>query len=165
MADELTADGRIAYSHTQAGTVVRVAVSVPIAALLVVGMAGIWQVYALAGLFILVLMLFHSLTVQIDDVAIGLSFGVGLIRKSIPLDEVAMCQAVRNRWVYGFGIRYTFTGWMWNVSGLDAVELTYTNGKRFRIGTDEPQELAAAITQALKSSDGVVRRGYMGDAR
>ncbi len=144
---------RVTYSHTQPGTVVRVTTSIPVVALVAVGMAGIWQVYALAVLFILIMLLFHSLTVQIDDAVIGLSFGIGLIRKSTPLDEIVMCQAVRNRWIYGFGIRYVFNGWMWNVSGLDAVELTYTNGKQFRIGTDEPQELVAAINQALRSTE------------
>lgn len=146
------ADGRSIYSHTQPGTVVRLAISVPVAGLLVVGMTGVWQAFVPASLFILVLLVFHSLTVQVDELAIGLSFGIGLIRKSILLDEIAAFQPVRNRWFYGFGIRYTFRGWMWNVSGLDAVELTYTSGKRFRIGTDEPQKLAAAINQALRSS-------------
>ena len=34
---------------------------------------------------------------------------------------------------------------MWNISGLDAVELTYTNGKKFRIGTDQPQALLGVL--------------------
>jgi hypothetical protein len=29
----------------------------------------------------------------------------------------------------------------WNVSGLDAVELTLVSDRRFRIGTDEPEQL------------------------
>ena len=54
--------------------------------------------------------------------------------------------------MYGFGIRYVFDGWMWNVSGLDAVQLTLPDGKHFRIGTDEPKALEAAINQAIGSS-------------
>jgi hypothetical protein len=34
---------------------------------------------------------------------------------------------------------------LWNVSGFDAVELVLDDGRRFRIGTDEPLALAAAI--------------------
>jgi hypothetical protein len=49
----------------------------------------------------------------------------------------------------GWGIRWTPASWMWNVSGFDAVEITYASGKRFRIGTNQPKELAAAITAAL----------------
>ena len=44
----------------------------------------------------------------------------------------------------GFGIRKVPGGWMWNVSGLDSVQLTFADGKRFRIGTDEPGALEAA---------------------
>ena len=145
MAAEPTPRGPTTYLRTQPGTVIRWAFSIPIAALLAGGAIGIWPCYAAAGLGLMVLLAFHSLTVQVDDAAIRLRFGPGLIARSIPLDQIATCRAVRNRWFYGFGIRYTFTGWMWNVSGLDAVELTYTSGKRFRIGTDDPQELAAAI--------------------
>ena len=34
------------------------------------------------------------------------------------------------------------------MAGLDAVELHLTNGRRLRIGTDQPDALAAAIAQA-----------------
>ena len=33
---------------------------------------------------------------------------------------------------------------VWNISGLDTVELTYRDGKKFRIGTDEPEVLLDA---------------------
>jgi hypothetical protein len=39
-------------------------------------------------------------------------------------------------------------GVIWNVSGFDAVELELDDGTRFRIGTDEPVALAAAIALA-----------------
>lgn len=41
-------------------------------------------------------------------------------------------------------------GWLFNVSGLDAVELELINNRRFRIGTDEPQRLIAAIQTARR---------------
>ncbi len=37
---------------------------------------------------------------------------------------------------------------LWNVSGFDAVELDLPGGRRFRVGTDEPTELVAAISRA-----------------
>ncbi len=43
-------------------------------------------------------------------------------------------------------------GWLYNVSGTDAVELKMKNGKRYRIGTDVPGELAEAIRQAIKGN-------------
>lgn len=37
---------------------------------------------------------------------------------------------------------------VWNVWGLDAVELQLRNGTRFRIGTDQPQELLNALRRS-----------------
>ena len=48
------------------------------------------------------------------------------------------------------GIRLTRHGWMWNISGLDAVELEYKDGKKFRIGTNQPQKLCQAIITDTK---------------
>ena len=39
--------------------------------------------------------------------------------------------------------------WIYNVSGFDAIELTMKNGKIYRIGTDEPEKLEAAIKQVI----------------
>ena len=57
---------------------------------------------------------------------------------------------MRNLWYYGWGIRYTPHGWLFNVSGLDAVELELKNGRTWRVGTDEPVELLAAIQAAAE---------------
>ncbi len=40
---------------------------------------------------------------------------------------------------------------LYNVSGFDAVEIKLRTGKKFRIGTDVPQELEEAIRQAINS--------------
>jgi len=40
---------------------------------------------------------------------------------------------------------------LYNVSGFDAVEIKLRTGKKFRIGTDVPQELEKAIEQAINS--------------
>ena len=115
-------------------------------------MATSWMLYLVTSLLFVVLLLFHSLNVRIDDEAIHLRFGVGLLRKSIPLETIDSCRTIRNSLIYGFGIRYVFDGWMWNVSGLDAVQLTFADGKHFRIGTDEPKALESAINGAIGSS-------------
>jgi len=40
---------------------------------------------------------------------------------------------------------------MYNISGLDAVELRLKKGGVFRIGSDEPQRLEEALKQALQT--------------
>jgi len=99
---------------------------------------------------LIVLFLFISLSVVVDDESIRTWFGPGLIRKRIPLSEVKSAEPVRNKWYYGWGVRYIPGGMMYNVGGLDAVELVFDNGGKFRIGTDEPQQLNAVIQQRLR---------------
>ena len=89
--------------------------------------------------------LFWGLTVEVNKDIVRLAFGFGIIHRSIPRERIAAVTRVRNRWWYSLGIRLTPHGWMWNISGLDAVELTYHDGKKFRIGTDEPEALLEAL--------------------
>jgi len=96
----------------------------------------------------LVVIVFSALTVEVDGDTIRLRFGIGLVRKRIPLRDVQSWREVRNPWYSGWGIRLGPGGVLWNVSGFDAVELALGDGKHFRIGTDEPAALAAGITQA-----------------
>ncbi len=95
--------------------------------------------------------LFASLTVEIDAEHLRIRFGIGLIRKRFPLDQIDTCRSVKNSWLYGWGIRLTPHGWLYNVSGLEAVELKMKSGKTYRIGTDEPAALTAALQAALAS--------------
>lgn len=93
--------------------------------------------------------LFSSLTVCIEEGWLKWSFGPGLIRKKVPLADIESAEPVRNSWSCGWGIHYTPGGWLYNVSGMEAVRIVIKNGKRFRLGTDEPRELAEAIKAEL----------------
>ena len=96
----------------------------------------------------LIVLVFSALTVEVDAEAIRLRFGIGLVRKRIPLAGGEGWREVRNPWYTGWGIRLGPGYVLWNVSGFDAVELAFASGRRFRVGTDEPAELAAAIARA-----------------
>jgi len=135
------------YRHTQPGWVI-VGVAAAVVAL---GWAMVPRGAPIAPMLViasLIVLLFGALTVDVDHEAVRLRFGVGLIRKRIPLRDVQAWREVRNPWYCGWGIRMMPDGMLWNVSGLDAVALVLADGKRFRIGTDEPAELAAAIARA-----------------
>jgi hypothetical protein len=97
------------------------------------------------------LVLFSSLTVVIREEEMEARFGPGPIRKRFKLNEIESCQVVKNHWYYGWGIRLTPHGVLFNVSGFHAVEIKLRTGKKFRIGTDVPQELEGAIRQAINS--------------
>jgi hypothetical protein len=47
--------------------------------------------------------------------------------------------------VVRLGIHLTPYGWLYNVSGLDAVAIRLRNGRKFALGTDDPYRLTAAI--------------------
>ena len=72
--------------------------------------------------------------------------------QALPLDQIDTCRPVSNPWIYGLGIRLTPHGWLYNVSGVEAVELKMKSGKTCRIGTDEPEVLTSALQKALDSS-------------
>jgi hypothetical protein len=43
------------------------------------------------------------------------------------------------------GIHLSRFGWLYNVSGFDAVAIILKSGKRFALGTDEPDALLQAL--------------------
>lgn len=146
----------MSYRHTQVGTLIVVPVIVVSLIALVVLRAMPGGMYPLVAFVTvaavgLALAIFSTLTVEINGGTIKLRFGVGLIQKQIQLSDVDHALPVRNPWWVGWGIRwYPGNYWMWNVSGLRAVELVMKNGRRFRIGTDEPEELVRAIELSMK---------------
>lgn len=110
---------------------------------------------AAAVMFFIVFILasFSSLTVTIDENYLRIKFGYGIFKKKFPLNEIDSAVAVKNHWYYGWGIRLWLWPQMWiyNVSGFDAVEIAMKNGKIYRIGTDDPKELEAAIKRVKNS--------------
>jgi len=138
------------YRHTQVGWVI-LGVT---AAILALVWARLPPEAAAAARFPLLLvgallgLVFSALTVEVDDDAICLRLGIGLVRKRIPLGEVTAWREVRNPWYTGWGIRLGPGYVLWNVSGRDAVELALASGRRFRVGTDEPAALVAALARA-----------------
>ena len=93
--------------------------------------------------------LFDSLTVRVSHDLVEISFGIGIIRKQFDVGNIRRASVVKNKWYYGWGIRLTPHGWLYNVSGLYAVEILMDNGKQYRIGTDQPNELHNAINSVL----------------
>jgi hypothetical protein len=97
------------------------------------------------------MVLFASLTVEVTETEVGLAFGPGLIRKRFLVSDVEDARVVTNPWYYGWGIHLTPHGWLFNVSGSQAVELDLKTKRKVRIGTDEPTRLLDAIRRAMSS--------------
>lgn len=143
------ADPDLTYTHRQTGWLVIVALAIPtVASFVLTGLRPLVGIVVAVSYGIL-LLLFHSLTVSVTRDSIRVAFGVGLIRKTVPLASVRGCRKVRNPWYYGWGIHWFSGGVIYNISGFDGVELDLETGRRFRIGSDEPDGLETAIATAL----------------
>ncbi len=59
--------------------------------------------------------------------------------------RIVACEPIRIKWWYGWGIHLTAYGWLYNVSGLNAVAITLRNGRKFALGTDDPNGLVKAL--------------------
>ena len=142
------------YRHTQFGAIMLLALGVPI--ILLLPLAFILpppaSVVTAATTVVMVVsfLLFYSLTTEVSGDAFSFRLGVGVIRRTIPIAEIAECRVVTNPWYFGWGIHLTPRGWLYNVSGREAVEIDLRNGKRLLVGSDEPEALCNAISAARR---------------
>jgi hypothetical protein len=108
-----------------------------------------WWLYVPGLLAFAALMLaFSRLTVIVDDTHVSVGFGGGLARRRFELHTIEAASTVKTSWLAGWGIRLTPQGWLYNAWGRGAVQLRFAGGRRFTIGSDEPDALLAAIERA-----------------
>ena len=143
------------YRHMQVGwamlgmlgvSVVSVVVSIPLVQADGEGRAVLAIASAVLSAAVLV---FCSLTVTVDPAHVTVRFGLTPLRKRIRLADIASFEAVRNPWYFGWGIQRYGPGWLYNVSGFEAIEIVRTDGKELRIGTDDSQGLLRALSAAV----------------
>lgn len=133
------------YKHTQAGRLMITVMGIAAAVLIAVSLFT--YPTAMVGVPVLALTawIFCSLTVEVADGELRWRFGPGLIRRRVRLDEIVSAEPVRTGFIDGWGIHWGRFGWLYNVSGYDAVAIRLRNGKRFALGTDEPRVLAQCL--------------------
>ena len=133
------------YQHKQRATLILAVLGVMVLVDLVLGAWFTKLSWLVIPVLTIGAWLFHSLTVEITEGELRWRFGPGLIRKRVPLDQIVSVQAVRTNWLEGWGIHLSRYGWLYNVSGFDAVAIKMKNGQHFALGTDEPEKLAAQL--------------------
>ena len=138
------------YRHTQVGWVIIICLSagVVLVAALMAWYGCHWPCRIIFAALLVSLALMHSLTVELRGGFVKVAYGAGIIRKRIPLAEIQSCRTIRFPWYFGWGFRWIPRGWLFRVSGLAVVELRMRNGRRYGIGSDEPEELENAIKAA-----------------
>ena len=139
------------YHHTQRGIlIVFVCLALALLNAAIIWRSGQWSAAIILITLIAVALVFSSLTVEINGKELRWYFGPGFWIYRLPLDEIETVAAVRNHWWNGFGIRMRPGFRLYNVSGLDAVELRLKSGDVRRIGTDDPQGLSAALNSRAR---------------
>jgi hypothetical protein len=91
-----------------------------------------------------------ALTVSIQDGELRLRFGPGWPRKRVQLADVTGVELTHTTFSEGWGVHRTRRGWLYNVSGCDAVLVRLRDGRAVLVGSDEPRRLRAALERALK---------------
>lgn len=143
------------YQHTQNGKLIKWIMGATIALCLIIAGLNGWSstvgllLYCVVFFMVVLSWLFGSLTVEIDGEELRHFFGPGFWKKTYLLSEIESVKQVRNSWMYGWGIRLTPYGWLYNVSGLDAVQIQLRSERVFRIGTDDSEDLLICIHDSV----------------
>jgi len=93
------------YRHKQIGSVIIVAIALGLVLILAsLGMTEVNRPIPIAGILLLglVLIVFHSLTVEIRNSKLECHFGPGIIRKTFLLSEIDDARKVQIPWYSGF---------------------------------------------------------------
>ncbi|MDH4166604.1 MAG: hypothetical protein OEY13_09105 [Gammaproteobacteria bacterium] len=144
------------YEHTQTGWPIRIAfLALAFSLLLLAALPDFDQtrtpptvLAAGAGIAALFGWVWGSMTVRIQDGALCIRFGPGWPRKTVPLADISGVEITRTSFIDGWGVHRTRRGWLYNVSGYDAVLLKLASGRNLLVGSDEPRRLQAALQRA-----------------
>jgi hypothetical protein len=93
---------------------------------------------------------FHHLTVADEGDRLSIRFGpLPLFQRDVMYKDIVGAEPGRTTILDGWGIHMSMRGgWVWNLWGRDCVVLALRNGT-LRIGTDQPEELAAFVNEQL----------------
>ena len=87
----------------------------------------------------------YQLTTIVTESTLTVRYGIGLVAFRFPLSEITQVTERTVPWYAGYGIRWVGDAWLFNVSGRDAIEVTFASGRKLWVGTDDPDGLAAIL--------------------
>ena len=140
------------YDHTQRGWLHLLLAPIAIAGIaaglaLVPDDPGAWILVGVGALFGLLAPCFAHLRVRDDGDALRLEFGPWRVfRRTVRYAEIEAAGPDRTALIDGWGIHYVpLRGWTWNIRGFRAVRIDLRSGGTLRVGTDDPDGLAAFL--------------------
>lgn len=93
---------------------------------------------------------FYNITIVVSQTQVSFKMGIGLFGKTYQLSDIRQCRPVSNSMFLGVGIKMLPNGWLYNVSGIKAIELQFKSKYSIvRIGTNKPEEISEYIQSIL----------------
>ncbi|MBX9901066.1 MAG: hypothetical protein K2Y28_09820 [Burkholderiaceae bacterium] len=107
---------------------------------------------------VLFFLFFGMLTIRINDTELTWSFGYLFYpRWRQPLSDIVQVELTKVNWLYGWGIRFTSEGRLYNAQGFSAVRITKRDGTTFRLGSADPQRLTSFLQARISHNTATVR--------
>lgn len=110
---------------------------------------SIGSYFMVMGILAMMLALMYRMQTEVTNEHVSIRFGVGLIKRIVPLTSVQSVTVISNAWYYGWGVRIMPKGWLYNMSGTKGVELQLKSGRVVRIGSSNPEELAKVVESVI----------------
>ena len=108
-----------------------------------------------SGLIFVLAQCFGKLTVSDEDDRLLIGFGpLPLFRRHVVYADIDFVQRIRSTILDGWGIHLSPSGgWTWNLWGFDCVDVYFKNGRKLRIGTDDPVGLESFLKQRVSQEE------------
>ena len=110
--------------------------------------------FSIGAVWFLLALSFRQLTCRDEGAHLRISFGpLPIFRRKLLYSRLEKVKQNRSRLLDGWGIHLcTRGGWVWNLWGFDCVDIDFTGGKKLRLGTDDPESLAAFLNSRTPGS-------------
>lgn len=104
----------------------------------------VWSLALVGVMILLALWGFSSLRVTVTNTE--LRFGYPIWHRRVPVSQIQVGDVVRIPFWYGIGLHYVGRMWVYNARLGRGVMITI-KGRRYLIGSDDPERLQAALLQ------------------
>jgi len=159
VGSEQTGQVTMRYDHTQSGPLYLLLLAFSILILVfafVMGEIVLQTILSCSGaLMLLFAFSFHHLTVSDEGTELLIAFGpLPLFRRRLQYSELEKVERAKSTLLDGLGIHLSPSGgWVWNIWGYECVDVWYRQGRKVRIGTDDPEGLEQFLNQKIQQNN------------
>lgn len=109
-----------------------------------------WIPVSVLLFMIFIILSSYQLTLELTDTSLIFKAGIGIIKKSIPYEQMANSSPKSTKWWTGIGIRYIGNGWLYNIKYGKTIEIQYKDKTMItQFGFDEAEEISKELNKRL----------------